>query len=42
MLVAPVRVGARSMTAAGSVVTKTFHPILLSPAYQPKVKKNLK
>jgi bifunctional UDP-N-acetylglucosamine pyrophosphorylase/glucosamine-1-phosphate N-acetyltransferase len=32
MLVAPVRVGARSMTAAGSVVTKDVPPTRSSPA----------
>ena len=42
MLVAPVRVGARSMTAAGSVVTKDVPPDSLVAGVPAKVKKNLK
>jgi len=42
MLVAPVRVGARSMTAAGSVVTEDVPPDSLVAGVPAKVKKNLK
>ena len=42
MLVAPVRVGARSMTAAGSVVTKDVPPDSLVAGVPAKVKKTLK
>ncbi|HEY0762733.1 MAG TPA: bifunctional UDP-N-acetylglucosamine diphosphorylase/glucosamine-1-phosphate N-acetyltransferase GlmU [Pyrinomonadaceae bacterium] len=42
MLVAPVRVGARSMTAAGSVVTKDVPPDSLVAGVPAEVKKNLK
>lgn len=42
MLVAPVRVGARSMTGAGSVVTKDVPPDSLVAGVPAKVKKNLK
>jgi bifunctional UDP-N-acetylglucosamine pyrophosphorylase/glucosamine-1-phosphate N-acetyltransferase len=42
MLVAPVRVGARSMTAAGSVVTEDVPPDSLVAGIPAKVKKNLK
>jgi bifunctional UDP-N-acetylglucosamine pyrophosphorylase/glucosamine-1-phosphate N-acetyltransferase len=42
MLVAPVRVGARSMTAAGSVVTKDVPPDSLVAGVPAKLKKNLK
>ncbi|HET6979741.1 MAG TPA: bifunctional UDP-N-acetylglucosamine diphosphorylase/glucosamine-1-phosphate N-acetyltransferase GlmU [Pyrinomonadaceae bacterium] len=42
MLVAPVRVGARSMTGAGSVVTKDVPPDSLVTGVPAKVRKNLK
>ena len=42
MLVAPVRVGARSMTAAGSVVTKDVPPDSLVAGVPAEVKKKLK
>ena len=42
MLVAPVRVGARSMTGAGSVVTKDVPPDSLVAGVPAKVKKTLK
>jgi len=42
MLVAPVRVGARSMTAAGSVVTEDVPPDSLVAGVPAKLKKNLK
>ena len=42
MLVAPVRVGARSMTAAGSVVTKDVPPDTLVAGVPARVKKRLK
>jgi bifunctional UDP-N-acetylglucosamine pyrophosphorylase / glucosamine-1-phosphate N-acetyltransferase len=42
MLVAPVRVGARSMTAAGSVVTKDVPPDSLVAGVPAKVKKKLR
>ena len=42
MLVAPVRVGARSITAAGSVVTKDVPPDSLVAGVPAEVKKNLK
>lgn len=42
MLVAPVRVGARSMTGAGSVVTKDVPPDSLVAGVPAKVKKRLK
>jgi len=42
MLVAPVRVGARSMTGAGSVVTKDVPPDSLVAGVPAKVKKKLK
>lgn len=42
MLVAPVRVGARSMTAAGSVVTKDVPPDSLVAGVPAEVKKRLK
>ena len=42
MLVAPVRIGARSMTAAGSVVTKDVPPDSLVAGVPAEVKKNLK
>jgi bifunctional UDP-N-acetylglucosamine pyrophosphorylase/glucosamine-1-phosphate N-acetyltransferase len=41
MLVAPVRVGARSVTGAGSVVTKDVPPDTLVAGVPAKVKKNL-
>ena len=41
MLVAPVRVGARSVTGAGSVVTKDVPPDSLVAGVPAKVKKNL-
>jgi bifunctional UDP-N-acetylglucosamine pyrophosphorylase/glucosamine-1-phosphate N-acetyltransferase len=42
MLVAPVRVGARSMTGAGSVVTKDVPPDSLVAGVPAEIKKNLK
>ena len=42
MLVAPVRVGARSMTGAGSVVTKDVPPDSLAAGVPAEVKKKLK
>jgi bifunctional UDP-N-acetylglucosamine pyrophosphorylase/glucosamine-1-phosphate N-acetyltransferase len=42
MLVAPVRVGARSMTGAGSVVTEDVPPDSLVAGVPAKLKKNLK
>jgi bifunctional UDP-N-acetylglucosamine pyrophosphorylase / glucosamine-1-phosphate N-acetyltransferase len=42
MLVAPVRVGARSVTGAGSVVTKDVPPDSLVAGVPAEVKKNLK
>jgi bifunctional UDP-N-acetylglucosamine pyrophosphorylase/glucosamine-1-phosphate N-acetyltransferase len=42
MLVAPVRVGARSMTGAGSVVTKDVPPDSLVTGVPATVKKKLK
>ena len=42
MLVAPVRIGARSMTGAGSVVTKDVPPDSLVAGVPAKVKKKLK
>jgi bifunctional UDP-N-acetylglucosamine pyrophosphorylase/glucosamine-1-phosphate N-acetyltransferase len=42
MLVAPVRVGARSMTGAGSVVTKDVPPDSLVAGVPAEVKKKLK
>ena len=42
MLVAPVRVGARSMTAAGSVITEDVPPDSLVAGVPAKVKKKLK
>ena len=42
MLVAPVRVGARSMTGAGSVVTKDVPPDSLVAGVPAKLKKSLK
>jgi bifunctional UDP-N-acetylglucosamine pyrophosphorylase / glucosamine-1-phosphate N-acetyltransferase len=42
MLVAPVRVGARSVTGAGSVVTEDVPPDSLVAGVPAKVKKNLK
>ncbi|HYY93842.1 MAG TPA: hypothetical protein VE713_04945, partial [Pyrinomonadaceae bacterium] len=41
MLVAPVRVGARSMTGAGSVVTEDVPPDTLVAGVPAKVKKKL-
>jgi bifunctional UDP-N-acetylglucosamine pyrophosphorylase/glucosamine-1-phosphate N-acetyltransferase len=42
MLVAPVRVGARSVTAAGSVVTKDVPPDTLVAGVPAQIKKSLK
>jgi bifunctional UDP-N-acetylglucosamine pyrophosphorylase/glucosamine-1-phosphate N-acetyltransferase len=42
MLIAPVRVGARSMTGAGSVVTKDVAPDSLVTGVPAKLRKNLK
>ena len=42
MLVAPVRVGARSMTGAGSVVTKDVPPDSLVAGVPAEIKKRLK
>jgi bifunctional UDP-N-acetylglucosamine pyrophosphorylase / glucosamine-1-phosphate N-acetyltransferase len=42
MLVAPVRVGARSVTGAGSVVTKDVPPDSLVAGVPAEIKKNLK
>jgi acetyltransferase-like isoleucine patch superfamily enzyme len=41
MLVAPIRVGARSVTAAGSVVTKDVPPDSLVAGVPAEVKKKL-
>jgi acetyltransferase-like isoleucine patch superfamily enzyme len=42
MLVAPVRVGARSVTAAGSVVTRDVPPDTLVAGVPAQIKKSLK